>query len=510
MATSDRRSFVRWLSLGALALSGSTPRRLRSPRFDAYPFSLGVASGDPSADGFVLWTRLAPDPIRGGGMPPVDVSVGWEVATDAAMRKIVKRGTAPAPADLAHSVHVELAGLAADRWYWYRFHAGDAVSPVGRARTMPAAGVLPDRFRFAFVSCQHYEHGYYTAYRHLAAEPLDLMVHLGDYIYEDGVNPEATRHHTSGEIVTLDEYRNRYALYKSDPDLQAAHHERPWVVTWDDHEVENNYVGAIPDQDDPTVDFLTRRAAAYQASYEHQPVRSGARPRGPDARLYRTVDVGALARFHVLDTRQYRSDQPCGDRRKPPCPERDAPDATVMGADQERWLFDRIGASSTRWQVVAQQIFFAKADGDPGPGELYNMDSWNGYPVARQRVLDFLARRGGGDTVVLTGDVHTSWASDLKRDWDERSPAIASELVGTSITSGGDGADAFEGAAAMLSANPHIKFHHARRGYVRCELDAARWRADFRALPYVSRPDAPVGTVRSFVLERGRPGLIDG
>jgi len=509
MPRSDRRTFVRTLSLGALALAGSTPRRWLRPRFDAYPFSLGVASGDPVAHGFVLWTRLAPDPLRGGGMPPDDTTVGWEIAADESMRRIVKKGSAVAPAELAHSVHVEVDGLAPDRWYWYRFHVSGAVSPVGRARTMPPAGVMPDRLRFAFVSCQHYEQGYYTAYRHLAGEDVDLVAHLGDYIYEGGITPAATRHHTSPEVMTLEDYRNRYALYKCDPDLQAAHVERPWILTWDDHEVSNNYAGEFSATHDPVDRFLRRRAAAYQAYFEHQPLRFTARPHGPDARLYRTVDVGELARFYVLDTRQYRTDQPCGDRIQPVCAERDDPAATMMGSEQERWLFDRMTGSKARWQVIAQQVFMAKADHDPTEGEAYNMDSWNGYPAARQRLLDFVGERGGADTVVLTGDVHSSWAADLKRDWAESSPAVASELVGTSISSGGDGNEVFEGVDAVLAANPHIKFYNGKRGYVRCELNRDRWRTDWRMVPYVSRADAPISTVKSFVLERGRPGLME-
>lgn len=504
----DRREFVRTLSLAALIGPGAgRSRRWGALRYQADPFSLGVSSGDPAPDGFVLWTRLAPDPLRGGGMPPEAVPVRWEIAADEGMRRVVRRGTATALPELAHSVHVEAAGLAPDRWYWYRFMTGGAVSPTGRARTAPPPGVVPERFSFAFVSCQHYEQGYYTAFRHVAREDVRMIVHLGDYIYEDGVGANAVRPHTGPEVKTLEQYRDRYALYQTDPDLQAAHAAAPWVVTWDDHEVDNNYANLVSEHNDPVEEFRLRRAAAYQAYYEHLPVRASARPRGPDARLYRTVDIGALARFSVLDTRQYRTDQPCGDREKPPCPERLDPAATMMGPDQERW-FEATFGRGARWNVVANQVFMAKNDRKPGEGELYNMDSWNGYPLARRRFLDLVAERGRGNTVVLTGDVHSSWANDLLADFDNPDSAVvASELVGTSISSGGDGVDQYPGTEAALRENPHIKFSSARRGYVRCAIEPDGFHADFRTVAAVSRLDAPVTTATSFQLIRGRPGL---
>ncbi|MGE0441171.1 MAG: alkaline phosphatase [Gemmatimonadales bacterium] len=506
-----RRAFVGGLSFGALALIDPAGlHRLLRLRARAYPFALGVASGDPAADGFVLWTRLAPDPLSDGGMPPSPVEVRWEVAADEGMSRVVRRGTAAAHPDLAHSVHVEVQGLDPDRWYWYRFMAGGEASPVGRSRTMPKAGTAPDQFPFAFVSCQHYEQGLYTAYEHLAREDLRLVAHLGDYIYEDGAIAGRVRRHGDHEIVTLADYRARYALYKTDPALQAAHQSVPWVLTWDDHEVDNNYAGEHSEADAPVAEFLRRRAAAYQAYYEHQPVRASARPRGPEARLFRTIDVGTLARFFVLDTRQYRTDQPCGDRQKEPCAGTYDPAATMMGATQERWLFDGLAANRARWNVVAQQVLFSRLDSEPGPAERYNMDNWNGYQAARKRAIDAIAERGRGSTVVLTGDIHSNWACDIKRNFAEpTSDTIGVELVGTSISSGGDGVDAFPNSDATLAENPHIKFTNSRRGYVRCRFDQKQWLADYRVVPYVTRPGAPISTARSFRIEAGRPGLED-
>jgi alkaline phosphatase D len=224
-------------ALATLPLPAAGGRLLR-PRFAAYPFSLGVASGDPRPDGVVLWTRLAPDPLRGGGMPGEPAEVEWVIAADEAMGRVVQRGREVAAPQLAHSVHVEVEGLEPERWYWYRFRAGGELSPVGRTRTTAAAGAANRRLRFGFCSCNHYEQGYYTAYRHMAEEELELVFHLGDYIYEYEGREDRVRMHTYREIDTIDDYRNRYALYKADPDFQAVHAVAPFVVTWDDHEEE--------------------------------------------------------------------------------------------------------------------------------------------------------------------------------------------------------------------------------------------------------------------------------
>ena len=332
----------RTLLAGGLALCGLPARLLgRSGPGPASalrafsPFKLGIASGDPTPTGVVLWTRLAPDPLEGGGMPPVPVDVRWEVAEDDKMTQVVRRGVVRAAPEWAHSVHADVEGLRPDRWYWYRFDVGDSASAIGRTRTLPPLGAPADRLRFAFVSCQHFETGYFTAYRHLAAEDLDLVFHLGDYIYENAGDPEAgrIRVHSSDEITTLEDYRNRYAQYRTDPDLQAAHAAFPWWVTWDDHEVDNNYANDISENDDPRDAFLLRRAAAYQAYYEHMPLRRAQIPKGPALRLYRDFSYGSLTSFFILDTRQYRTNQPCGDSSvNPPCGGEKDPNATMMGA----------------------------------------------------------------------------------------------------------------------------------------------------------------------------------
>lgn len=509
MRVLPRRDF---LAGGFTVLGLGASRRTRggvrqSIAFDAPPFTLGVASGEPTPDGVVLWTRLAPDPLHGGGMPDDDIEVSWEVARDERIRDVAQRGTAVATPLLGHTVHAEVEGLEPARWYWYRFRAGAEVSPIGRTRTLPAPGAPVDRLRFAFASCQHYETGYFTAYRHMAEDHLDLVFHLGDYIYEYAGRDGRVRKHTGDEIELLVDYRNRHALYRSDPDLQAAHAAFPWVVTWDDHEVDNNYAATMSEEGTPAELFLRRRAEAYQAYYEHMPLRRSSLPTGPRMQLYRDFIWGNLASFQVLDTRQYRTDQPCGDRSGPPCDGMRDATATLLGDEQERWLMARLDQSAATWNVIPQQVMMARVDFAPGDDERYGMDIWSGYETARRRLMQFLAERRPSNPIVLTGDIHTNWVNDLKVDYaDERPPIVGTEFVGTSISSGGDGSDTRPTTAGMLAQNPWVRFYNSQRGYVRCELTPQRCQADYQVLDYVSRPGSPIATRASFVVEDGRPG----
>jgi alkaline phosphatase D len=507
-----RRFLIGAGALSGLALTGQLPSYAepRAPKFTADPFSLGVASGDPLPDGVVLWTRLAPDPLNGGGMPARPVTVKWEIAADEGMKEIALRGSAMASPELGHSVHVEAQGLKPGRWYWYRFMTGDAVSPIGRTRTAPDLNAQPDRLRFAFASCQHYETGFFTAYKHMAGEQIDLVIHLGDYIYEGAPVAGRPRQHNSPEIISLDDYRNRYALYKSDANLKLAHAAFPWVVTWDDHEVDNNYAGDVPEDKQSRQAFLERRAHAYQAYYEHMPLRRSSLPRGPGMRLYRRLRFGDLAEFNVLDTRQYRDDQPCGDGSKPLCPEAFKPQATMMGEAQERWLFNNLGRSKALWNVIAQQVMMAPWDSAAGIEQRLSMDKWGAYPAALNRFLKFLRDRKPSNPVVITGDIHSNWAADIKADFNNPGSAVvATEFVGTSITSGGDGIDMRPDVERQMGENPHFKFFNGQRGYVRCDVNPKRWQTDFRILAAVTKPDEPISTRASFVVENGKPGTVN-
>ncbi len=479
------------------ALTGEGGQDVAEP---ADPFLWGVASGEPAPDGVVLWTRVArPKGSRRS------VSVRWEISENDRFTRIVRRGSSLAPASLGHSVHAEVAGLRPGREYWYRFMAAGHASPVGRTRTAPAQAAALGELDFAFASCQNYEHGYFTALRHLASEDLDFVVHLGDYIYERRFSPNLTvREIAAGEVFSLDDYRDRYALYRRDADLQAAHRACPWIVTTDDHEVANNYAGMIPERPVPRAQFALRRAAAYQAYYEFLPLRRVSAPGGSGMQLFRRLRFGSLADLHVLDTRQYRSDQACGDGRKVRCPESLAADRTMMGPVQERWLERGLRSSRARWNVLANQVMVTQTKFVQGDQELFGMDRWDGYPAAQRRLLRLLASARRANPVVITGDVHTNWVADLKEDYDDpAAPIVSSEFVGTSITSGGDGNDA---PSPALKLNPHLKFFSNRRGYVRVKVTPERWRADYRVVPYVSKPGAPIETRGSWVVAAGKPG----
>lgn len=478
---------------------------------NAYPFQLGVASGDPSSSGVVLWTRLVTDPLNGGGMPDESIRVEWQVCDDEAMTKVVQKGTATASPDWAHSVHVEVEGLKPDRGYFYQFKVGSDVSPIGRTRTAPTAGTTLARFRFAFASCQHWEMGFYNAYEHMAKEDLSLVVHLGDYIYEKKAGKKGNvRLHNGDELKSLDDYRNRHALYKTDEHLQAAHQAFPWLLTWDDHEVDNNYAGATSEKADiDPAAFLRRRANAYKAYYEHMPLRRSSVPQGSDMRIYRSLPFGQLVEFNMLDTRQYRSDQPCGDKRKPLCEGCYDPQATMLGAQQERWLGDHLQKSSTRWNVLAQQVMVGHVNRGTQSEPMYAMDNWSGYDVPRTRLMQFFADNPQvANPIVLTGDIHTNWVNELKVNFAEPdSPTVATEFVGTSISSLGDGQPQQEEMERMIDLNPFTKFYNGERGYVRCEVTPHAWKSDYRVVEYVSRPGAECLTRASFVVEDGKRGV---
>ena len=494
-----RRTFL----LGGLAGAGAGLVAFSSASAAAtYPFALGVASGEPSSDGFVIWTRLAPNPLNldgFGGMPDQPVTVDWQVANDEYFRDVVANGSVTAVRASAHSVHVELTGLPAGRVYWYRFRANGHTSQVGRTRTAPAVGTSP-AMTMLFASCAHYASGYYTAYRRMAEENPDLILHLGDYIYESAAS-DVRAHLPAKEITTLADYRVRHAQYRSDVDLQAAHHVAPWAVVWDDHEVENNYAAMIRENSTPAGDFRARREAAYKAYYEHMPLRSAQLPSAENLQLYRRLRWGSLATLHMLDTRQYRMDQACDDGSKV-CPAADDPARTITGATQESWLLDGMGQRLGTWDLIGQQVFFAQrlnnADG------ARSMDAWDGYTANRKRLQDGWQARGNTSTVVLTGDVHQHWAANIMNNYTSQDRIIGTELVTTSIASGGDGNSGDNG---VHSRNPHVKFNKNQRGYVRTVTTPTQMTVDFRVLDRVTVRDNPIKTAKSYVIQAGNPGL---
>lgn len=501
----SRRDFIGLSGMSTAAILFGTGaltsnRALAEPFFRDNPWKLGVASGDPLPDGVVLWTRLAPEPLAedgSGGMKNETYGVRYEVAEDENFKRIVKRGAAEATPELGHSVHPEISGLRPGREYYYRFKAGPEVSPVGRTKTAPAPNAKVDRLAFAVASCQAGAGRRYAAYRNMTGEDLDFVMHVGDYIYEGS----GTR--------TLADFRNLHALYKTSPDLQAAHAAFPFILTFDDHDIDNNWAGDIPQDDTPN--FLELRANAFQAYYENLPLRSSAIPEGPDMRLYRRFNFGDLAEFNVLDTRQYRTDQPVGAFIAPRDPDSLDPSQTMTGDEQQKWLFEGLERSEARWNVLAQQTIMAYYDYDPGDGVSINHDQWDGYVAARNRLLGFIDRRSPSNPVVVSGDWHSSWVNDLKPDYsDPDSNTVATEFVGTSISSGCPWAGDVE---AALEENPHVKFFNGDyRGYIVCELTPEAWRTDLKIVTDSDSPEGPAFTLAAFAVADGMPGArrIDG
>lgn len=497
-------------------------------------FPLGVASGSPSADGFVLWTRVLDGPVPGtvpADTPrtplPESLTVRWEVAEDEGFRRIVRSGQSNALAALGHAVHVEVAGLRPDRWYFYRFMHGDAVTLAARTRTAPGAHAMPGKTRFAFVSCQRWEQGHYAGYRHMLDEDLDLVLFLGDYIYEYAMpkkppSYQLVRTHTLPAAKTLADFRDRYALYRTDAQLQAAHRACPWIVTWDDHEVQNDYAGleGIGAADA----FLARRGAGYQAFYENMPLRASVLTNGVGGlgtrdgmRIYERHAWGRLLRFHMLDTRQYRDRQACrvpggeapGTVSPQDCPELLDPRRSMLGADQERWVGQGLvqdAGAGVRWSVLAQQTIFSRRNDKPLPEERYHSNMWDGYPASRQRVLDAVRRAAPRNTVFLGGDIHQNYVCRVLADFsDAQSPVIGSEFCGTSIASASRVARSR--AQQIADNNPHILLARPdKRGYSVAEVTPGRWTTTLRVVDDVARADSGVSTLARFVVNDRQPG----
>ncbi|MEV6154631.1 alkaline phosphatase D family protein [Nonomuraea sp. NPDC052129] len=498
--------------LGLTAALGASPVRAaarRAPISD--PFQLGVASGEPAPDGVVLWTRLAMDPVALdglGGMPSRPVPVEWQLAKDENFRHVVRGGADLARPEAAHSVHVELDGLNPGTEYFYRFKAAGEISPVGRTLTSPARGTRSRALNLSFTSCADYQTGWFTPYRRMAEDQPDLIAFLGDYIYEYGDYKYPVRDQAGGECFDLAGYRLRHAQHKADPESQLAHAIAPWVVVWDDHDIENAWAGDVPEQPDPP--FLARRAAAFQAYYENMPLRRAQKPDGAALKLYRSIRWGAIANLHLLDTRQYRDIYPCTGKSGTvgaDCLERFAPNRTILGAAQESWLDGELRGSKATWDLLGQQVFFMEMDWTNGEGKGYSNEGWDGYVASRNRLaaaIDDYKRNG----VVLTGDVHSHWAGEIKRDYqDPASKSVAVELVTTSVTSAGNGLDEYPNTQVLLQENPHVKFFNGRRGYVRAKLTEREMKVDFRSLSRVTEPYAPAYTSGSFVIEPGDPAL---
>ncbi|EOM74475.1 alkaline phosphatase [Rhodococcus rhodnii LMG 5362] len=512
-----RRQFLTWSAL--VGAAAATPSLLGAPVASAqgfgslggsaYPFTLGVASGDPLPDAVVIWTRLAPDPLEpGGGMPALPISVRWEVAEDERFAVVVAGGKAWAHPESAHSVHVDVRGLAPRRTYFYRFHALGHTSAVARTTTLPAMAHLA----FAWASCQAWHDGYYTVYDDMAAQDLDVVFHLGDYIYEGELKNTSVRDvsrlspQVRKETEALDDYRLRYSLYKSDPSLQAAHAVAPWVVTMDDHEVDNNWAASVSQDDDDPVQFLQRRAQAFRAWWEHTPTRITA-PTGPDMTIYRRIGFGDLAEFSVLDTRQYRSDQANGDGEHEQNEQTADPARTITGQAQESWILDGLAASRATWNVLAHQTVMTDLARENGGVRTVGMDGWSGYEASRHRVLGGARERGVSNLMSIVGDIHRTVVAELREDYRTQSPVVGVEIAGTSIASAKDGEDVDDAHREFAAANPSIKFGNKQRGYVHTVVTREQWQSTMRVTDRVTEPGHPTTTRAMVTVPAGRPEI---
>jgi len=514
-ARPSRRAVLRAaLALAALAVlprahAGPPPPR---PRFAGYPFTLGVASGYPRADGMELWTRLAPAPLSpDGGMGADAVSIAWQVAEDERFARVVRSGTQDAYAELAHSVRVPVDGLEPAHTYFYRFTAGDEVSPIGRTRTAPARD-SDATLRLGFASCQHFEHGYFAGHRHLLADEPDLVAFLGDYIYEVTWGTLAIRRHAGAiDATTLADYRVRHAQYKTDPDLARLHANAPWVFTWDDHEVDNDYGGDASEHLDPG--FLARRAAAYQAYYEHMPMPAAMLPAGGGARIYTHLDWGRSTRICLLDDRQYRSPVACpppgsarGGNVDPACPALADKSRSLLGMEQERWLAAKLEESPARWNLLAQQTVVAPLDMKPGDGRTTWTDSWDGFPGSRERLIAALRDGRVRNPLAIGGDIHAALVANTRVDArDPKSAVVLGEICASSLSAEGWPPEHWD---EIRAENPDVLLADgAHRGYVVMDFDAKQCRAKVRGLEDATQRDSGVATVAELVMEDGKPGF---
>jgi alkaline phosphatase D len=514
----DRRNFLRLAasvagrlglgSMGGLVLASQAENQAAPPPppdLPLHPFRLGVASGDPLHDRVVLWTRLAAEPLTGGGIPGVDVPVIWELFADEQLTEKVRQGWTWAVPEFAHSVHVDVDGLQPSQTYWYRFRVGeDILSPVGKTKTFPRPDDSPERFRIALACCQKYRDGFYTPYPHMAGMELDAVLFLGDYIYESGGQTEIPgRQPLDTELVNdLEGFRNRYSVYRLEETLQQAHAAHPWIIVWDDHEVSNDYGGFhFTDRRAKQGDPRAIRAAGYQAWWEHMPVRIPEFSDPAYMKIYRRFDFGDLARLCMLDTRQYRDPNPCAEKITRPCEELLAGGLSILGQPQREWLAESLRESGRYWNLVGQQVLLSPVLNELG---MANTDQWDGYIDDRQAVLDLFAEPAVARPIVLSGDVHAAGFADLYADAkDRKSKTVAYEVLTTSISSGGDSGGG-EAVMAQMLAKMSPRTHYvdaATRGFAVCDLDRRQCKITYYAVKTVEQPESPIGIAAQFVID---------
>ena len=519
MGEFSRRTFIVRTGIGTGALilggvplgAGAANRRGAIPFAKGGTFPEGVAAGEPATRSATLWTRLAGH--------TADRRLTLEIARDPDFRRVVLRRDLVARASEAGAVKVRVparARLRPGERYWYRFATRNRSSPVGRFQTLrPADSREP--VRIAFYSCQDWQSGYYGAHRTIAEDDsLDLVLCLGDYIYEknyyEGPRQDRLGANGDGEVETRDEYRQKYALYRSDADLRAMHAAHAFVPIWDDHEVEDNWAGRHGGDQTPNrrVPFEQRRFNGLRTFFEKMPVR---RPERGGFRRYGSVPLGASAELFLLDQRQYRDPQPCNDQFVVPCPEAETQPRKYLGDAQKEWFKRGLASSRAAWKLVANQAMIMALEN--GPSSPSNKDQWDGYGVERREILEHVASRGVRDVAFLTGDIHTFFAGEVGTDG--RGPeSVATEFVGGSISSLGipesvesvTGVPAdvvFQASQNFRTVNPHLKYDdQKRRGYAVAEASATELRVEFRPVDALRRSTAIEPPAR-FRVARGTP-----
>lgn len=489
--------------LASSALLAARSRALAAPHSPV--FTLGVASGYPVPDGVSLWTRLAPEPLKpDGGMSEASTTVHWEVARGADFSSLLAQGSVRTHASAAHSVHVDVRDLPSDTPLCYRFRTGTHLSPTGHTRTAPAADAKVTHLRLAVASCQHYEHDYFSAYRDMRAQAPDLVLHLGDYLYEGSWGRRKVRPHPTPDPVDLTGYRLRHASYRLDPDLAAMHAAAPWVMMWDDHEVENDYARDRSRYHADAARFMARRRAAYQAWYEHMPVPASMAPQTEGMPIYTSLAFGQLAQLTLLDTRQYRSYPACSAGSPAPgwsCAPTQTP--TMLGAAQAAWVEGVLRQTRQPWQIIAQGLFMARCDALPGPEEKLFPQNWDGYPAAREALFAALAQNPQRTALVLSGDVHAFWVNELWRDYADRTRGVLGAEVVTSSLSA-EGPD--EQLIARVLADPDAPWHRfataRHRGYARVDVYPTHAAIELRGLTNPGHPASPCNTLWTGRLEQ--------
>lgn len=463
------------------------------------PFYHGVASGDPLADRVIIWTRVTP----ADSLPTVDVA--WEVSRNENFQPVLKQGAITTSPDFDYTVKVDVDGLDPDTRYYYRFKAFDKISPVGKTRTLPDGDI--DTLKFAVVSCSNWQHGYFNAYDRIAEKDFDIVLHLGDYIYEYGVDRVKVadrRHLPSHEIITLSDYRTRYSQYHLDEGLRKVRQNFPLITIWDDHEVANNtYMAGAQNHQPEEGDFSTRKAAARKAYYEWIPIREG-------EKHYRSFAFGNLAELIMLDERQEGKSAPAKGVNDPTYA---SSDRSMLGAEQLAWFEDKLDSSTATWKIIGNQVLFSDFDRSAQtPASPRNMDSWDGYPAEKQRIADYIRQNKLRNIIFLTGDTHSSWAFEvmadpLKKLADGNGKPIAVEFGTPSVSSSNSNESMPDDSVMMfeqgfLKTNPHLKFVNRRdHGYVALTLTSKGAKADWYYVGSIIRPDATETMARSFTLD---------